>query len=196
MATFFVIRIFPRIDIVYHRAMKILIASDIHGSEKAAKTIVDCFLNNGFDRLVLLGDELYHGPRNDLPATYAPKAVIPLLSSLKDRIVAVRGNCDAEVDQMVLPFPIMDWEKDLIVDGKSWHLSHGHHPETLEKKADVILSGHTHISILKKENGTIYLNPGSPSIPKGGTKAGFAIYDDGVFSLVSLDGSLLSSMAI
>ena len=159
--------------------MKIVIASDIHGSEKAASRLKEIVLSENPDLLVLLGDLLYHGPRNDLPESYCPKKVIPILSELKDKIIAVRGNCEAEVDQMVLPFSCMADSNLLIADDKRVFITHGHvwsydkHPENL----DVFMQGHTHIPILKKENGIIYLNPGSISIPKGESVASYALWD-------------------
>ena len=106
--------------------MKLLIASDIHGDYKRAEEIFNIWKDGSFDKVILLGDLLYHGPRNDLPPYYNPKKVIPILSEMKDSIIAVRGNCDAEVDQMVLPFPILDDKKEIEVDGKRILLIHGH----------------------------------------------------------------------
>ena len=105
--------------------MKLLIASDIHGDYKRAEEIHNIWLNGNFDHLILLGDLLYHGPRNDLPPFYNPKKVIPILSEMKDSIIAVRGNCDAEVDQMVLPFPILEDRREMEADGKKILLVHG-----------------------------------------------------------------------
>ena len=143
------------------------------------------------DKLVLLGDLLYHGPRNDLPRDYAPKEVIPMLSARKEMILAVRGNCEAEVDQMALPFPCMSDFSQLHTDGKLLHLTHGHHqsPENLPPlpEGTIFLSGHTHIKRDEMINGIRCLNPGSVSIPKDGTNS-CLIFEDGEFSFRILEG--------
>lgn len=158
--------------------MILLIASDIHGSEKAALELKRRYNEIKPDLLILLGDLLYHGPRNDLPEAYAPKKVIEILSSLKNSIISVRGNCEAEVDQMVLPFSCLSESAIVFANGKKMFLTHGHiwsmgkHPEGI----DLFMQGHTHIPVLKKvEDGIIYLNPGSTSIPKGGNPPSFAL---------------------
>ena len=135
--------------------MKYLIVSDIHGSYESSNIIVDKFNKHNCDKILILGDILYHGPRNDLPDNYNPKKVIATLNPISDKIIAVRGNCEAEVDQMVLPFSCMADSNLLIADDKRVFITHGHvwsydkHPENL----DVFMQGHTHIPILKKENG-------------------------------------------
>lgn len=153
--------------------MKLLIASDIHGSAFWCGRLVAQIEKEQPDRVILLGDLLYHGPRNNLPRDYAPRQVIPMLSELKDRVIAVRGNCEAEVDQMVLPFPCMADYAQLLVDGKLFHLSHGHHqnPEALPPlpEGSVFLYGHTHVKLDKTVGGVRCLNPGSVSIPKDGS---------------------------
>ncbi len=164
--------------------MKLLIASDLHGSAYWVKKLMDFAEQENPDKLVLLGDLLYHGPRNDLPAGYAPKEVIPMLSAWRDKIIAVRGNCDAEVDQMVLPFPCMADFSQLLVDGKTFYLTHGHHesPEHLPllPEGSIFLSGHTHVKIDKVVNGVRCINPGSVSIPKDGSHS-CMVYADGTF---------------
>ena len=170
--------------------MKLLIASDIHGAAEPAEKIVEVYRKENPDLVILLGDLLYHGPRNDLPPTYGPKKVIPLLSEMKDRILAVRGNCDAEVDQMVLPFPILEETRTLEADGKRILLAHGHHP--LETTGyDVVMTGHTHIPVLEKKDGITWLNPGSTSIPKNGSKPSYALWEDGVLTILSLEGEIV-----
>ena len=153
--------------------MKLLIASDIHGSAYWCRKICDLMETEQPDKLILLGDLLYHGPRNDLPRDYAPKQVIPMLSHYADKIIAVRGNCEAEVDQMVLPFPCMAEFSQLFVDGMTFYLTHGHHanPENLPPltEGSVFLSGHTHVKLDEVRNGIRCLNPGSVSIPKDGS---------------------------
>lgn len=180
--------------------MKLMIASDIHGCAPACKALLDRFKESESERLILLGDLLYHGPRNDLPAGYDPKAVISMLSKYADRLFCVRGNCDTEVDQMVLPFPIMAETALLFVDGHTWLACHGHRSGANPSAGDlpklpagsVVISGHTHIPALEKNpNGVLLLNPGSPSIPKGGFPASYALYEDGRFSVVGLDGTVI-----
>ena len=167
--------------------MKILIVSDIHGSLDATHRIVA--LAASYDMVFCLGDVLYHGPRNDLPRSYAPKSVIPLMNSLSDRILAVRGNCEAEVDQMVLSFPVMSTTAMAMVDGRRMVLSHGHifNEDSLPPAADIFLYGHTHIPVAHRKDGVICFNPGSAGIPKGGFPASYGEYVDGVLNVRSLD---------
>ena len=185
--------------------MKLMIASDLHGSAPACRKLLDIFAASGADRLILLGDLLYHGPRNNLPEGYDPKAVIAMLSEYADRLFCVRGNCDTEVDQMVLPFPILAETALLFVDGRTWFAAHGHRAGANPTANDlpklpagsVILSGHTHIPVLEtNENGILLLNPGSVSIPKGGFAPSYAVYEDGRFAVVSLDGEILLETAL
>lgn len=171
--------------------MRLLIASDLHGGANAAKALAARIEEFFPDKVLLLGDLLYHGPRNDLPQGYAPKQVIPILNGLKDKIVAVRGNCEAEVDQMVLEFPCFDDYALVEADGLVIALSHGHiyNPDKLppQEGIDVFMSGHTHIKVLEqREDGLVILNPGSTTIPKDGS-ASYATYEDGVFTLRSLE---------
>ena len=151
--------------------MKWMIASDLHGSAYYCRKMLEAFEREGADRLFLLGDLLYHGPRNDLPREYTPKEVIPLLNSLKQKLLCVRGNCDAEVDQMVLEFPVLADYAVLPVGQRLIYATHGHiyHVKNLPPLApgDVLLHGHTHVPAwteFGQEN--LYLNPGSVSIPK------------------------------
>ncbi len=170
--------------------MKLLIASDIHGSAYYCAKLMEQIRKEDPDRIVLLGDLLYHGPRNDLPKDYAPKQVIPMLSEYKDRILAVRGNCEAEVDQMVLPFSCLAEYALLEVDGTTMYLTHGHHasPDDLPAlpQGSIFLSGHTHIKLDKVVNGIRCLNPGSVSIPKDGSHS-CLIYENGEFRFVTLE---------
>ena len=164
--------------------MKIMAVSDIHGSSIWAARIVETFHKEKADKLLLLGDLLYHGPRNDLPEDYAPKEVIKILNAEKDNILAVRGNCDAEVDQMVLDFPIMADYKQIESGGRTFVLSHGHiympgkYPEDMPEGA-VFLSGHTHVVKDEIVGGVRCMNPGSPSIPKENSAPSYIIIDDG-----------------
>ena len=170
--------------------MKLLIASDIHGSAHWCRKLMELAQREQPDKLILLGDLLYHGPRNDLPRDYAPKQVIPMLSQWQEKIVAVRGNCEAEVDQMVLPFPCMAEFTQLLADGKTFYLTHGHHssPEQLPPlpEGSIFLSGHTHIKLDTVCSGIRCLNPGSVSIPKDGSHS-CMIYENGNVSVCILE---------
>ena len=171
--------------------MKLLIASDIHGSAYWCRKLLEVYETEKPDKLVLLGDILYHGPRNDLPREYAPKAVISMLSPLAEKILCVRGNCEAEVDQMVLPFPCMAPYSQLLVEDKTFYLTHGHHenPRNLPRlnPGDVFLYGHTHVKEDIQVEGVRCLNPGSVSIPKDGSHS-CLVYDKGEFSFRILEG--------
>ena len=163
--------------------MKLLIASDIHGSAFWCGKLMEVMEAEQPDRLILLGDLLYHGPRNDLPKGYDPKQVIPMLSKYAEKILAVRGNCEAEVDQMVLPFPCMADYALLECDGVPMYLTHGHHanPDSLPPlNGGVFLSGHTHVKLDKMVEGVRCLNPGSVSIPKDGSHS-CLIFENGEF---------------
>ena len=171
--------------------MKLVIASDIHGSAYYCRKLLDVVEEEKPDRLVLLGDILYHGPRNDLPRDYAPKEVIAMLNPLKDIIISVRGNCDTEVDQMVLNFDVLS-DSAVIYDGKTeLFLTHGHKyspedPPKLKKGA-ILLGGHTHVACDNDMGNFRYINPGSVSIPKGGTERGGLVYENGSFRRFSLE---------
>lgn len=161
--------------------MKYLIASDIHGSSDSAKLIIEKFNKNNCDKIILLGDILYHGPRNDLPENYNPKKVVEILNGYSDKIIAVRGNCDAEVDQMVLNFNLLE---DAFIEesGKVYYLTHGHHTNPDEpadlKEGTTVLYGHTHI--IKKDvvGGVEYINIGSITLPKENTSRCYAMLDE------------------
>ena len=151
--------------------MKWMIASDLHGSAYYCRKMLEAFEREGADRLFLLGDLLYHGPRNDLPREYAPKEVIPLLNGKKKKLLCVRGNCDAEVDQMVLEFPVLADYAVLPLGHRLIYVTHGHiyNVKNLPPLApgDVLLHGHTHVPAWTEfGQGNLYLNPGSVSIPK------------------------------
>ncbi len=176
--------------------MKLLICSDIHGDLDSIEKVLAAADAEKADKIVILGDLLYHGPRNDLPDTYSPKKVIELLNSNKDRILAVRGNCDTEVDQMVLDFPIMADYAILSLDGLTVFATHGHHHNTKTppplKEGDILLHGHTHILAAEDfGNGNTYLNPGSAAIPKGGNTRTYMIYKNREFTIKSLDGKIV-----
>ena len=171
--------------------MKIVIASDIHGSAYYCEKLLAAYEREGAERLILLGDILYHGPRNDLPRDYAPKKVIGMLSAYASRILAVRGNCDTEVDQMVLPFPILADYAVLALPDRLVYLTHGHiyNEENLPPlaKGDILINGHTHVTARREHEDYTYLNPGSVSIPKEGTPHGYILLEDGVFSFRTLE---------
>ena len=176
--------------------MKLLICSDIHGDFEAANFVVDKFREEGFDKILILGDILYHGPRNDLPKGYAPKKVIELLNSVKNNILAVRGNCDTEVDQMVLDFPILADYAVLALDGLTVFATHGHNHNTATPpplcEGDILLHGHTHVLKCEgfgKENW--YINPGSAAIPKEGNPKTYMIYEDRSFTVMDFSGNVI-----
>lgn len=173
--------------------MKYLVCSDIHGSIDSALKLIDVFNDEACDFILLLGDVLYHGPRNDLPDYYEPKKVIEALNAISDKILCVKGNCEAEVDQMVLKFKINDFI-DKKINCLDAHLEHGHHLDEYKGNAQIILSGHTHIPVLEKKNNVIYLNPGSITIPKNGSKRGYAIWDNKEISLYDIDKKIISKI--
>ncbi|MBQ6240012.1 MAG: phosphodiesterase [Firmicutes bacterium] len=172
--------------------MKWMIASDIHGSAYWCRRMLEAYKQEQADRLILLGDLLYHGPRNDLPEEYAPKKVIEMLNALKDEILCVRGNCEAEVDQMVLQFPVMADYALLPVGKRLIFITHGHiyNSKNLPPlhKGDILLHGHTHVSACEKYDGYTYCNPGSVAMPKENTPHGYMTLEDGVFTWKTLDG--------
>ena len=174
--------------------MKLMIASDLHGSAYYTELLLEAMERENPDKLLLLGDLLYHGPRNDLPRDYAPKQVLQMLNSAKEKLLCVRGNCDTEVDQMVLEFPILAEYGLLYVDGLTIYAIHGH--KNLDAPlADntILLCGHTHIPAIRQESGHYYVNPGSVSIPKEGSTRGYMILEDRTLRHVSLeDGPTLS----
>ena len=175
--------------------MKLMIASDIHGSAKWCRAMLDAYRAEGADRLLLLGDLLYHGPRNDLPDEYAPKQVIAMLNELKDEILCVRGNCEAEVDQMVLSFPVMADYCALPLEDNILYATHGHsHGESNPPplvKGDVLLCGHTHVPAFNVHENFTYVNPGSVSIPKNGSAHSYLIFEEGLFSWKDLESGVI-----
>lgn len=176
--------------------MKLMFASDIHGSEYFCLKMKEAWEREGAGRLILLGDLLYHGPRNDLPRDYNPKAVIDILNGMKEHILCVRGNCEAEVDQMVLEFPVLADYAVLFLDSHMLFLTHGHlyNRENLPKMqpGDFLVCGHTHIWAAEQEDGYVYLNPGSVSIPKNNNKSSYMIYENHCFQIKDLDGTTLA----
>ena len=174
--------------------MKWMIASDLHGSAYYCRKMLEAFEREGADRLFLLGDLLYHGPRNDLPREYAPKEVIPLLNGKKEKLLCVRGNCDAEVDQMVLEFPVLADYAVLPVGRRLIYATHGHiyHVKNLPPLApgDVLLHGHTYVPAWTEfGQGNLYLNPGSVSIPKENSPHSYMTLEENTMQWKELESS-------
>ncbi len=172
--------------------MKLLIASDIHGSAYYCEKLIEAFKNEDADRMILLGDILYHGPRNDLPRDYAPKKVIEMLNPLRDKLLCVRGNCDTEVDQMVLNFPVLAEYALLPTGDKIIFITHGHKFNLTNlpaiSRGDILLHGHTHVPKCEEADGYIYMNPGSVSIPKENSPHGYMTLCDNTFLWKSFNG--------
>ena len=174
--------------------MKWMIASDIHGSAYYCRELLEAFEREGAQKLMLLGDVLYHGPRNDLPRDYAPKQVIEMLNGIKEKLLCVRGNCDTEVDQMVLNFPVLADYAVLVAGERMIYATHGHvyNENKLPplQKGDVLLHGHTHVPKCVEHEEYLYINPGSVSIPKEGSAHSYLILEDGHLVWKSLDGAV------
>lgn len=179
--------------------MKLFIASDIHGSAYFCRLMLEQYKKEKADRLLLLGDILYHGPRNDLPEEYAPKEVIAMLNPLKNDILCVRGNCDTEVDQMVLEFPVLADYALLQIGDRTIYATHGHiyNENNLPPlhKGDVLLNGHTHVPKCTKHEDYTYMNPGSVSIPKEGSHHGYMTLENGIFLWKDLSGNTITSIS-
>ena len=181
--------------------MKLLIASDIHGDAVCCQALLDAFKRENAEKILLLGDILYHGPRNDLPEGYAPKEVISMLNNIKEYILCVRGNCDTEVDQMVLEFPVLA-DYAYLVDGEvRFFLTHGHkfNLDAMPpiSAGDVLLHGHTHVLKIEKfGNGNYYVNPGSVSLPKENNPKTFAIYESRTLSIMDFDKRVIKSVTL
>lgn len=172
--------------------MKLLIASDIHGSAHWCEQLVKAYKNEGASRLVLLGDILYHGPRNPFPNDYSPQKVLTALNALKEEITCIRGNCDSEVDQMVLEFPILADYALIDDNSRTLFLTHGHiyndKTPPLLKKGDVLFNGHFHTPCKRTmESGAIYANCGSTALPKDDTPHSYIVYEDGALLWKSLE---------
>lgn len=171
--------------------MKWMIASDIHGSAYYCRKLVEAYKKEKADRLILLGDILYHGPRNPFPENYSPKEVAEMLNAMKSEILCVKGNCDSDVDQMVLEFPIMAEYALLPVGERLMFLTHGDkfNNESLPmlKKGDILTHGHTHVSVCEEYDTHIYMNPGSVSLPKEDTPRGYMTVCDDVVEWKNID---------
>lgn len=177
--------------------MKIMFISDIHGSYTYAKKALEMYELEKADKLVILGDILYHGPRNDLPDGYAPKKVIKLLNDYKNKIIAVRGNCDAEVDQMVLEFPIRADYATIDVDNHHFFLTHGHLFDENNlpnlNAGDIFVYGHIHKQVAKYQNGIYIINPSSISLPKEGNNS-YGIYESNEFLIKEFSGQVVKAI--
>lgn len=171
--------------------MKLIIASDIHGSAYYCEKLMNVIKEENPQKVILLGDLLYHGPRNELPKDYNPKKVIEMLNGIKNILLCVKGNCDAQVDQMVLDFPIMAEYAYIAADGFNIFATHGHvinnsNPPALNN-GDILLHGHTHVPADEIVNNYRYINPGSVSIPKEGSGHSYIIFENGIFTFKTLE---------
>lgn len=180
--------------------MKIMIASDLHGSEVYCRNVLEAMQREQADKLLLLGDLLYHGPRNPLPEGYNPQAVAAMLNAYKQQILCVRGNCDSEVDQMMLEFPIMAEYCILSAGKRMIFATHGHiynenHLPMLQP-GDVLLHGHTHIPVLADRGDYIYVNPGSVTLPKEGSLHSYLILEEDIFTLKTLSGEVIEQQSL
>lgn len=181
--------------------MKLMFASDIHGSLPATERVLELFAESDAHWLVILGDVLNHGPRNALPQGYAPAQVAERLNEQASRIIAVRGNCDSEVDQMLLHFPITaPWQQVLLAERRLF-LTHGHlfGPDDVPPLAagDVLVYGHTHVPVAELRGDIFHFNPGSVSIPKGGFDASYGMLEEGVLRVIALnDQHIIAQVAI
>ncbi|GJL40019.1 TPA: phosphodiesterase [Enterobacter chengduensis] len=181
--------------------MKLMFASDIHGSLPATERVLSLFAQSGARWLIILGDVLNHGPRNALPEGYAPAQVAEKLNPLASRIIAVRGNCDSEVDQMLLHFPLTAPWQQVLLEQHRLFLTHGHlfSPDNLPPLAagDVLVYGHTHIPVAEKRGEIYHFNPGSVSMPKGGYPASYGMLDGNTLSVIALnDQQVIAQIAI
>lgn len=170
-----------------------MIASDIHGSTYYCRELLAAFEREGAQKLMLLGDVLYHGPRNDLPRDYAPKQVVEMLNGIKEKLLCVRGNCDTEVDQMVLDFPILADYAILVAGERIIYATHGHVYNEGKlpplEKGDVLLHGHTHVPKCVEHEDYLYINPGSVSIPKENSAHSYLVLEGEHLTWKSLDGA-------
>ncbi|MGF1726265.1 phosphodiesterase [Photobacterium nomapromontoriensis] len=181
--------------------MKLFFASDIHGCAESTRRTLAAFEQSGAEHLILLGDVLNHGPRNALPVGYAPIEVAELLNQHAEKITAVRGNCDSDVDQMLLEFPMMaDYNLVLLPTGRRLFLTHGHlyngdkHPRL--RDGDVVVSGHTHVPVAAQKESLYLFNPGSVTIPRGENKASYGLLDGDVLQVVTFDGDVLCQITL
>lgn len=180
--------------------MKLMFLSDIHGSVFYAKQALEIFEKEEADYLIVLGDILYHGPRNPLPKDYDPKEVSQLLNEYSEKIIAVRGNCDSEVDQMMLDFPIMSDYSTVFYNEKRIFVTHGHiyNKTNIPKisKGDVFISGHTHIPVAEERDEIFMLNPGSITLPKQNNPNSYAVLERDCFEIKDLDMTTFKTITL
>lgn len=179
--------------------MTILTISDIHGSYHYLQKALEVFHREKADLILILGDELYHGPRNPLPQDYNPKLVAETLNKYKENIIAVRGNCDSEVDQMVLDYPITADLSTILWNNRRIVATHGHiyNEEKLPplSSGDILIYGHTHLPVAKRDDDIFILNPGSISLPKGGNPNSYGIFKDDSFKVISFEEKVLKEIS-
>lgn len=180
--------------------MKILFISDIHGSLYYTRKAIEVFKEEAADFMVILGDELYHGARNPLPLEYNPKEVALLLNEYADRIIAIRGNCDSEVDEMVIEYPIMATYSTILYHNRRLFLTHGHiyNEENMPKlrAGDAFIYGHTHIPKAEKKDDIYIINPGSITLPKENHPNSYGILANDTFQIQDFDGNIMKSIQL
>jgi len=178
--------------------MRYLIGSDIHGSYYYGNLLLEQFEKRKCDKLILLGDILYHGPRNDLPKEHDPKKLTEAFNKYKDKIICVKGNCDADIDQMVLEFPILAPYFILQVEDKLVYFTHGDvfNSNNLPAKDIILVHGHTHVQRLERHEDHLYFNPGSIALPKEDSKHGYMILDNNIFIWYDEDGNELNRFEV
>ncbi|RXM74497.1 phosphodiesterase [Clostridium tetani] len=178
--------------------MKLFFISDIHGSSYYLEKVINIYEKEKADYLVILGDELYHGARNPLPKEYNPKKVAEILNKYKNKIIAVRGNCDSEVDQMVLNYPIMSDYSIILYNNRRLFLTHGHiyNKNNLHtiSNGDVFIYGHTHVPLAERINNIFIINPGSITFPKENTPHCYGILENNTFKIKTLDGEVFKEI--
>lgn len=170
--------------------MGLMFISDIHGSEQYISLMIEKIEEMAPEKIILLGDALYHGPRNPLPAAYNPKAVADLLNQYKQKIIAVRGNCDSEVDQMMIEYPMMAEYSHLFIDGLTFYITHGHHLESMEgvlANGEIWVQGHTHVPVASVKGNGYFINPGSITLPKENHPRTFGWYENHRFTIYKLE---------
>ena len=177
--------------------MKYLVVSDIHGSATWLKNFMKVVEKENPEKIIILGDVYYHGPRNALPEGYAPMEVAEILNSVADKILCVKGNCDAEVDQMISNFEMAE-KHEMEINAKKFLFVHGHHLDfqNLPKEYDFVFGGHTHVSGINKYGAITYVNPGSLSIPKSNTTNSYAKIEDNKIFVLSLNGDVVAEINI
>lgn len=175
--------------------MKYLVASDIHGSIKYAKRLLEIYQEEQANTLILLGDLYYHGPRNPLPLEYNPMEVSKILNQYKDKLIVIRGNCDAVVDEMISEFKFID-HYQITLNNKNIMFTHGHlyNKEYIPENIDILIYGHFHTGFIEYVNNTLCINAGSITLPKNNTAHSLLIMEDQFIKLIDLDGNLIKQV--